>query len=114
MKNRFVLFISVLALSFAGAGTVFANQEGFLSDIHIKNGLDCNSCHEGKPKKEAGIQACLDCHGGYDGMYEKTKALHINPHDAHEGDIECNECHKSHSTSIDYCASCHSFDFKVP
>lgn len=105
----------------AGIFCIYAVQisaeTNFLADRHAKNqGLACEDCHEGvkKPEKKAGIKACLDCHGGFKGMAEQTKALEKNPHDSHEGGIDCNECHKPHKQSVDYCEQCHAFGFIVP
>jgi len=61
---------------------------------------------------------CLNCHGSYDQLTEKTKnstafmtvdGKAINPHDTHVGKVECYNCHKMHKDRqpIEYCYGCH-------
>jgi len=95
-----------------------------LSHTHMLAGKGCSDCHgKGKPAPIA-IDKCTSCHdpqkiaarsatlvGGATG----GKAHH-NPHQSpHYGvELECTNCHIAHGKSEDFCASCHSFGFKVP
>lgn len=52
---------------------------------------------------------CLSCHGGsYESLATKTAGLgDYNPHANPHGEMNCNECHKAHSTQVDTCGDCH-------
>lgn len=94
-----------------------ASEKVFLADRHAAHsGVACADCHNGmaNPKEKASVAACLQCHDGYKGMAEATKNLKVNPHDSHEGEIECTACHKPHGRSVDYCEQCHAFGLVVP
>jgi len=87
-----------------------------LVEKHKEAGLTCDACHkESPPKAAVTASVCLGCHGDYAKLAERTQeAKPKNPHESHEGEIECEECHHVHKTSVDYCAKCHDFGFKVP
>ncbi len=106
-----------------------------LGSRHSDAAKDCFTCHElpalqsvhekvtkapGKLFKQRKYpnDLCLNCHGGYDELVEKTKNSKafttddgkvINPHDTHVGKVECFNCHKMHQDKapIEYCYSCH-------
>ncbi len=67
------------------------------------------------PKEE-----CLQCHehGSYEELAERTahfeSLIGANPHDSHNGELECGLCHKMHRESEDYCAQCHAWGWTVP
>lgn len=67
------------------------------------------------PKEE-----CLQCHehGSYQQLSEITAhfepLIGANPHDSHNGELECHLCHKMHRESEDYCAQCHDWGWTVP
>ncbi|WP_376711935.1 cytochrome c3 family protein [Shewanella profunda] len=81
---------------------------------HKEAGLKCNSCHINKPFDSVEMEQCLTCHK----LPEKKTDYHGAPdkHDSpHYGiTLECENCHREHSESEDYCANCHDFNFKVP
>lgn len=88
---------------------------GFLIDKHLAAGLNCASCHqESPPSKPVEMATCFKCHGSYDQLADKTDLGQVNPHASHQGALPCESCHRVHSASVNFCAQCHSFDFKVP
>ncbi|QXE87790.1 cytochrome c3 family protein [Geomonas nitrogeniifigens] len=110
-------FVSLALLAALGAGLFRTRSEAFAADIkgkHASEGLGCADCHKtDKPTAAAGIEACLDCHGGYDKVAERTKGMHNNPHDSHLGRMACLKCHRVHAPSEYLCLECHSdFEFK--
>jgi hypothetical protein len=52
-------------------------------------------------------QACLQCHGTYAQLAQRTQNLARNPHDSHQGQLDCRTCHRVHSDSVYYCGQCH-------
>ncbi len=87
----------------------------FLDGRHIAAGLTCEGCHgalpaEGAPKPPDS-EKCLSCHGGNrDALAAKTAALGTrNPHNPHEGPLECSKCHGVHKPFEYYCNTCHTF-----
>lgn len=91
---------------------------------HIARGMKCTACHvdaKGGALKAANTDygVCATCHGDYNAMIKKTDAKYKNsgqpnPHAQHDGALPCTECHKGHKASVNYCAQCHSFVYKVP
>jgi fumarate reductase flavoprotein subunit len=100
------------------AGEARAAPEGkaaFLADRHKDAGVDCSGCHKESPPTEAPpMEACLKCHGPYEKLATRSEKLEQNPHASHLGELECSNCHHGHKTSVDYCARCHTFGFRVP
>lgn len=95
-----------------------------MSHTHMLAGKGCNACHgDGKPAP-IDIARCTSCHDP-EKIAAKSATLvaaatggkgHQNPHKSpHYGlELECTNCHVAHAKSEDFCASCHSFGFKVP
>ena len=88
------------------------------SHTHYLAGVTCVACH-GKTEKpeEVAMEKCVACHGSTAKLAEKTKNIKpTNPHTSpHYGtDLDCNLCHRQHAKSEDFCAQCHSFNFKTP
>jgi len=116
--------ILALALSFAplwaqgtetGKAKPAPAKDGFLADKHKTAGIACSGCHkESPPKAGPSTEACLKCHGPYEKVVSKTEKLERNPHASHLGELDCSNCHHGHKPSVDYCAGCHTFGFKVP
>lgn len=52
---------------------------------------------------------CLECHGGFDGIADKTKNLSPNPHSNHMGRVQCNACHTWSTAPRLMCNDCHNF-----
>lgn len=95
---------------------LWAAQDLFLGDKHKSTGMNCDKCHkENPPAKPVPMAVCFECHGDYAKLVEQTKEVKPhNPHESHLGDLECEACHHMHKPSVNYCASCHNFGFKVP
>ena len=92
-----------------------AAEKNLLADRHQARGTNCSGCHKENPPKEAVLQdMCLKCHGTYEKIAKRTDAASPNPHASHMGAVECKLCHHAHKPSVNYCASCHDFDFNVP
>jgi hypothetical protein len=108
-----------------------------LANAHGAAGVTCLQCHKSDIKQQVqeavkyvkgdyqtpleqrqfGTSAyCLQCHehGSYAQVIELSKELEEqlgrNPHDSHNGELECNTCHKMHGPSTLFCSECH----KVP
>jgi uncharacterized paraquat-inducible protein A len=127
MNKRFQ-FISIclssvlLALVFAawnGTGPGAAENKNFLADRHKGKGVECSACHnESPPKASVPMAACLKCHGSYAKVAKRTDNVspnpHASPHVDKMGEIACEKCHHAHKPSVDMCAECHEFGYKVP
>jgi len=92
-----------------------AAEGALLAETHKTGGIGCAECHqEEPPQKMAPTQKCLGCHGDYDELAKLTVKVEPNPHQSHEGKLECEACHHVHKPSKDHCLECHSWGFKVP
>jgi cytochrome c3-like protein len=86
-----------------------------LQDRHKFAEVCCADCHDEKlPAKKVSMDRCIDCHGDYKGLAELTRETDPNPHDHHEGPLDCSRCHHVHMASEDYCLECHSWGYRVP
>lgn len=85
---------------------------------HAKASVGCVDCHgTKKPTAPATAATCLGCHGPSDELVKKTAEVKPeNPHTSpHWGtSMECSVCHRQHRPTVNWCASCHTFDGKVP
>lgn len=108
---------------------------------NTKGGIDCNARREvldwaGKPiprlftageissalkfvyQGGGNLTECIVMKGCHDeeklAMKSAEKFGRQNPHDNRLGAIACGECHRAHKPSVDTCAKCHQFGFKVP
>ena len=86
--------------------------------IHHKEKVTCADCHKvEKPKDAPSYKTCLECHGPYEKLAQRTKKLPANPHDSHLGPLSCLDCHGVHEPMEKDkipCMECHNdFDFKV-
>ena len=103
-----------------------------LDNVHFQAGVQCKDCHDYPVSAEiaSGVnflvgnysvgpdgellkveyddQMCLDCHISDEFMARATDFLFRNPHDNHNGELECRTCHMSHEAQIDFCSSCHT------
>lgn len=85
-------------------------DEYHLNDAHAKRNMECADCHEvDKPTKRARMSACFDCHKSYSAIAKLTENKHPNPHDSHQGEIQCYQCHKPHKENKLFCNECHEF-----
>lgn len=102
-----------------------------LDNIHNQADVQCKECHDYPIPAEInsgiryltgnytvgadgellpiayGDEMCLQCHISYEHMAASTDFLERNPHDSHNGQLECKTCHVSHGDQIDYCSTCH-------
>lgn len=110
-----------------------------LSKKHARRGISCQTCHDRtvtesldelgthiigayslplKQRQYSMEALCFKCHENYDKVVPLTTTERLgserNPHAGHWGLLECNECHKMHRTSKDYCFSCHNAVAKEP
>ncbi len=92
-----------------GVAVALASQINIplMADAHEDAGLDCEACHVDDDYDEVGMDTCLDCHGPYEHLAELTAGVHLNPHDSHYLDLDCNLCHHGHQPSEDFCSTCH-------
>ena len=103
--------VSILSSS----GPTWAAGGLFLGDKHKNQGMDCSGCHKGNPPGgKVPMAVCLECHGDYRKVAQKTNKIDPNPHDSHLGEIDCEKCHHSHKTSVNVCTPCHQMDMKMP
>jgi hypothetical protein len=106
----FGFLLLVLLLRAITAQLIFAVGL-FCSDKHIKNGLNCNDCHETVNVvvgAKVGKTKCLSCHGSYEELAKRTSKIRLNPHvDYHLGELDCNVCHHGHRLDENHCVSCH-------
>ena len=107
------VFLTALGLSFAaGAATPTT-----LIDKHTAQGVSCQQCHQQKnptKPKPVATATCFTCHGSHEALAQKTKDKDPNPHYTHMGDMNCNECHRIHTPSVNMCSSCHTIKMPVP
>ena len=105
------IFVSSFFLSLSIALFLFdasSAQENtpFGADRHGIKNVTCKECH---------INQCSKCHAP-DEIEKKTRGIkpqnpHVSPHYGNK--LECTLCHLQHAAPENYCAQCHSFDFKV-
>ena len=104
-----------------------ATHTDWLAYTHAQAGVTCQDCHpqstgdvlaeftsnltNSYPTPLAPIKfetaTCLKCHGTYDQLAQRTAGLERNPHDSHQGQLDCRTCHRVHSASVYYCGQCH-------
>jgi hypothetical protein len=98
-------------------------NNNLLAHDHAQKGVTCLDCHDlttlqyehevGDPNATSlpvvtmPTDVCLKCHGSYKQVIQLTAGLDRNPHDSHDGEVDCNICHKMHQPSQYYCAKCH-------
>lgn len=119
MRRFVLLFAASVQLLLAATFLPLAEAAGFREQgVHHDQRVTCKDCHKvEKPKDAPSYKACLECHGPYEKMAERTKKLEINPHDSHLGPIECLQCHGVHEPlelQQVPCLECHAeFKFKM-
>jgi len=88
---------------------------GFLIDKHVAAHVTCAQCHAGGIAVPPATAACLTCHGGtYQKLAASTAKDMPNPHESHQGEIPCAQCHHVHKASVTLCNQCHTFDMSTP
>lgn len=102
-----------------------------LDNVHAQANVACKDCHDYPVPAEiaSGVnylignytvgadgelmpvtydnEMCLQCHINYQHVADSTDFLERNPHNSHNGELECKTCHVSHGDQIDYCSTCH-------
>ena len=117
------------------------HESSLLANKHAAANVTCHDCHESSLaiQAEEGIKFvtgnyqvplekrvfsndfCLQCHSDL-GMgapkgttFEAAKVAtdfeESNPHDSHNGEQNCNQCHNMHQESKVMCAQCHMFEW---
>ncbi len=88
--------------------------ENSMKAHHSSNELSCDDCHTSNPLKAVAMDQCLSCHDApepkenYEGEPDKHDSPHYGP------ELDCDSCHREHEESVNFCAECHEYDFKVP
>jgi Cytochrome c3 len=114
------LFMGLTAMMVAGtARSAGPAGDSLLAEKHKKSNVNCQSCHEeSPPAKLVPTAACMKCHGDMEKLISKTSKLAPNPHvSPHEppAETKCENCHRVHKKSENYCIKCHEeFVFRVP
>ena len=92
----------------------------FQSHTHFFADVGCASCHTDPEEPDAPESAvCMSCHGTLEELGARTahleETVHANPHASPHGApyAECTLCHYQHEPAVNYCATCHRFDFKM-
>lgn len=117
MKTPKLFFqAATIALLAAFSACPAAVQAAGFADHHVQDlKLPCTACHK-TPETMPDTKVCTGCHPA-DKLAASTAGVKpANPHTSpHYGtNLDCINCHVGHQPSENYCAQCHSFDFKVP
>ncbi|GLP95024.1 flavocytochrome c [Paraferrimonas sedimenticola] len=113
------LALTVSSLLLCGSLSASALANGYLADAHADM-ASCDSCHlDGNRLSDDNLShenaQCQSCHGSLAEVAETTQRNNYNAHDSHfPGDTSCTTCHAGHQESLNYCDSCHSFEFDMP
>ena len=89
----------------------FGKNEGVEADVHRKNYMSCEQCHDAEEMHGDGVlydsryevanrARCISCH---DSIYE-TEGANVTQHVVHQGSVACQVCH---ATPYKNCYSCH-------
>ncbi len=90
-------------------------QRPLLAEKHKVAGKKCAACHvESPPADDVGTAKCLECHGTREKLAAKTEKADPNPHQSHQGDLDCNACHHVHKASENNCEKCHAWVIRTP
>ena len=121
--NR-VLFVAALSMTAAvvvPVMSVFSQTaapgagHGFLIDKHVAGHVTCAQCHTAGITVAPTTATCLTCHGGtFQKLAATTASDTPNPHESHQGEVACAECHHVHKASATLCNQCHTFDMRTP
>ncbi|WP_414643156.1 cytochrome c3 family protein [Bradyrhizobium sp.] len=122
MKRLLLLAcLSLIAALLVPAVGVFSQTaapgsgHGFLIDKHVAAHIGCGQCHTAGISSPPTVVTCLSCHGGtYQKLAASTANDTPNPHESHQGEIPCAECHHVHKASVTLCNQCHTFDMSTP
>lgn len=99
------LMMTAVVLGLCASASVFAADQTLLE----KHGGTWPKAVDGFVTKTQ----CLQCHGSYEALAEKTKDYVVNPHYSHLGEVNCEECHLPNQSKAELmCNSCHKFEIK--
>lgn len=116
MKQILLPLFFLTVTLFASEGPFAQETLKFGADRHGAMNVACSQCHGDKNEIAApDITQCTKCHDP-DQIENKTRDVkpqnpHVSPHYGNK--LECTLCHLQHAAPENYCAQCHSFDFKV-
>ena len=102
--KRLLLSSFLLSVALFYFDASFAQESAPLgADRHGVKNVTCKECQ------------CSKCHAP-DEIEKKTQGIkpqnpHVSPHYGNK--LECTLCHLQHAAPENYCAQCHSFNFKV-
>jgi len=116
MKPAFLLLTIIFTFfGISHSADTLPEKNPLLQDRHKASGVSCADCHGESPAgKQVPPTRCVDCHGDYNALAKLTRETEPNPHDHHEGTLDCTRCHHVHMKSEDYCLECHSWGYRVP
>lgn len=115
----------------------YDSESHLLASRHATEDVDCHQCHEPTiatqlnelflfvtkqykvplEKRDFDRDFCFECHTENGGATTWEEAIlatdyaESNPHDSHNGLLECNVCHNMHQPSQAFCAECHIFNW---
>lgn len=112
MKKSIVLLTLIFLLAVLYS---LAMAEKIIKPHHQANGIGCRDCHTTDPPEAVTIEQCIICHD----LPEEKEDYHDGDPDKHDSphygpELECENCHVEHGESVNFCADCHNFNFKVP
>lgn len=103
MKKLILLISAFFAL--ACSFSVAADNAG-VQTLEQKHGASWPKSPDGFVTKNQ----CMQCHGDYAKLAEKTASLVPNPHKSHLGNVNCEDCHKpDQAKPVLMCNECHNF-----
>lgn len=111
-----VLFLVCLIAASLSFNVSAGEKAKFGAERHAEHGVDCAQCHGEKNEVTTpDINQCSKCHDPAQ-LAEKTKDVkpqnpHVSPH--YGNMLECTLCHLQHEAPENYCAQCHSYNFKL-
>lgn len=108
MRKLFTLAACIVfSISFSGAFAAESTTPKTLAQIH---GASWPNNPDGFVTKNQ----CMQCHGDYAQLAQKTAKIEPNPHLSHLGKVNCEECHKANQVKPELmCNQCHNFTLKT-
>ena len=110
---------------------------GLEDNFHHQQGVSCQACHTRSlgesvveaanfitgnyyypfTETELSMEKCFQCHVSYQDVIDNTRdtfeeEFGRNPHDSHNGELNCGKCHNMHRNSVLFCSKCH--DVPIP
>lgn len=87
-----------------------------LSHFHLLAGVSCEDCHDKTASAQSPkTKVCLQCHGTFHEIADRTNDMDPNPHSSHLGsELDCHLCHRLHKKSENLCKRCHEYEWNIP